>query len=322
MPNSIKYNTSTETFALKNGNFWMGTGDVSKGPTSTTGFWNGITPPAGGYTVYLNKPSGGPSIYTCTNSAQLISITNKISGAAYTTLNECLNYYASQDDKFVTNMDYPDIITSGLQMAMDSAFTFSYPQNGNIIYDMAGGSSFSGTAFGNPSWANQITTFTVCALITKTHTSTGYANHPISKWNSGYNVNASFILYHFENYQGNDQDGVLGWYGYGTNSGWSNIGTYGFTRLNVGQTFWVALQYNSVDGGQAWVNGSKSGGRSGNNGTLGNTGSATYGMEIYMPYQGSQIGTGYISHILFYNRELSDTEMSRNYNAVSSRVVL
>ena len=179
MPNSIKYNTSTETFALKNGNFWMGTGDVSKGPTSTTGFWNGITPPAGGYTVYLNKPSGGPSIYTCTNSAQLISITNKISGAAYTTLNECLNYYASQDDKFVTNMDYPAIITSGLQMAMDSAFTFSYPQNGNTIYDMAGGSSFSGTAFGNPSWANQITTFTFCEIITKTPTPNANAMPPM-----------------------------------------------------------------------------------------------------------------------------------------------
>jgi hypothetical protein len=32
MPNAIKYNVSDETLALKKGNFWIGTEDVSKGP--------------------------------------------------------------------------------------------------------------------------------------------------------------------------------------------------------------------------------------------------------------------------------------------------
>jgi hypothetical protein len=92
--------------------------------------------------------------------------------------------------------------------------------------------------------------------------------------------------------------------------------------MTTGQTFWVALQYNSSQGGQAWVNGSKSGGRSGNNGNLGPTTSTTYDINMYLPYEGSPIGTGYVSHILFYNRELSDAEMTKNYNAVSSRVVI
>ena len=39
MPNAIKYNVSAETLALKKGNFWIGTGDVSKGPTSNTGYY-------------------------------------------------------------------------------------------------------------------------------------------------------------------------------------------------------------------------------------------------------------------------------------------
>ena len=60
MPNPIKYSASAQTLALKKGNFWIGTGDVGKGPTSTTDYYNGITPPAGGYTIYLNKASGGP----------------------------------------------------------------------------------------------------------------------------------------------------------------------------------------------------------------------------------------------------------------------
>jgi hypothetical protein len=79
MPNSIKYSTSAQTLALKKGNYWIGTGDVGKGPTSVTDYYNGITPPSGGYTIYLNKASGGPSIYTAANDSQLISLTNTIS---------------------------------------------------------------------------------------------------------------------------------------------------------------------------------------------------------------------------------------------------
>jgi hypothetical protein len=79
MPNAIKYNVSAETLALKKGNFYIGTGDVGKGPTSSTGFYNGLTPPSGGYTIYLNKASGGPSIYTVTTEAQLTGLTNTLS---------------------------------------------------------------------------------------------------------------------------------------------------------------------------------------------------------------------------------------------------
>ena len=79
MANAIKYNVSAETLALKKGNFWIGTGDVGKGLTSSTGFYNGLEPPAGGFTIYLNKASGGPSIYTVSNEAQLTALTNSIS---------------------------------------------------------------------------------------------------------------------------------------------------------------------------------------------------------------------------------------------------
>jgi hypothetical protein len=79
MPNPIKYNTSAETLALKKGNFWIGTGDVGKGPTLNTGFYNGLTPPTGGFTIYLNKASGGPSIYTVSTEAELTGLTNTIS---------------------------------------------------------------------------------------------------------------------------------------------------------------------------------------------------------------------------------------------------
>jgi hypothetical protein len=137
MPNSIKYNVSTETLALKKGNFWIGTGDVGKGPTSSTGFYNGITPPSNGYTIYLNKSSNGPSIYTPNNDVELINLTNKIANTNYTTINECFNYFIGQNDKIVANIDYESIVTDSLVLNLDAGFTSGYPRNGNVIYDLS-----------------------------------------------------------------------------------------------------------------------------------------------------------------------------------------
>jgi len=153
MPNSIKYNVSAETLALKKGNFWIGTGDVGKGPTSTTGYWNGITPPAGGYTIYLNKASNGPSIYTPSNDAQLIDNTNKIAGTSYTTVNECFNYYAGQSDKMVYNIDYQQTITNGLILHLDAKFIPSYPRNGTTWYDISSGGT-NGSLVNGPTYSS------------------------------------------------------------------------------------------------------------------------------------------------------------------------
>jgi hypothetical protein len=137
MPNSIKYSATAQTLALKKGNFWIGTGDVGKGPTSTSGYWNGITPPSGGYTIYLNKASNGPSIYVPSNDTQLIDLTNKIAGTNYTTVNQCFNYYSGQSDKMVLNKDYSSLVTNGLVFNMDASFVPSYPRNGTTWYDIS-----------------------------------------------------------------------------------------------------------------------------------------------------------------------------------------
>ena len=138
MPNPIKYSTSAQTLALKKGNYWIGTGDVGKGPTSTTDYWNGITPPTGGYTIYLNKASGGPSIYTAANDSQLISLSNTIAGQTFATASAALDWYNSQSDKMVFNADYPAIVTNGLIFNLDAGFTPSYPTTGTTWYDLSG----------------------------------------------------------------------------------------------------------------------------------------------------------------------------------------
>jgi len=137
MPNAIKYNVSAETLALKKGNFYIGTGDVGKGPTSSTGYYNGISPPSGGYTIYLNKESGGPSIYTVDNDTQLISLTNTIAGQTFTSTTQCLVYYAGQTDKVCFNRDYEPIITDGLVLNVDAGFDGSYPESGTTWSDLS-----------------------------------------------------------------------------------------------------------------------------------------------------------------------------------------
>jgi hypothetical protein len=138
MPNAIKYSTSAQTLALKKGNYWIGTGDVGKGPTSTTDYWNGITPPSGGYTIYLNKASGGPSIYTASNDSQLISLSNTIAGQTFATAAAALDWFATQTDKMVFNRDYPSVITNGLVLNLDAGFTPSYPRSQTTWYDLSG----------------------------------------------------------------------------------------------------------------------------------------------------------------------------------------
>jgi hypothetical protein len=141
MANPIKYNTSAETLALKKGNFYIGTGDVGKGPTSSTGYYDGVTPPSGGFTIYLNKASNGPAIYTVSTEAQLTSLTNKIAGTSYTTSGECLTYFATQTDKMIFNKDCTPIITNGIVLNMDAGFTPSYPTAGTTWYNVANGAN-------------------------------------------------------------------------------------------------------------------------------------------------------------------------------------
>ena len=144
MPNTIKYNASTEANALRVGNFHIGVRDVSKGPTSITGFYNGINPPSSGYTIYQNKASQGPSIICPSDDAQLIIATNRIAGASYTTINECFDYFAGQSDKFVMFNPINTLDTNDLTLYLNAAPLPSYPRSGDTCYDLSTDSNNAG----------------------------------------------------------------------------------------------------------------------------------------------------------------------------------
>jgi hypothetical protein len=139
VPNVFKYNSSsTEAKSLGKGNFYIGTGDVGKGPTNETGFYNGVTVGAFSYVIILHRGDNVPSFYQIQNDAELIERTNQIdTSVVRTTKEECFSYFAGQSDKMIVNKDYDAIITDGLVFHFDAGFLPSYPATSSTCYDIS-----------------------------------------------------------------------------------------------------------------------------------------------------------------------------------------
>ena len=152
MPQPVKYSTSSVPNAIKKGNMAIGVNQVEYSPTSTTGWYAGISPPVSGYTVYVNKATQGPSILVASNDTDLVSVArSQGASASVTTTAGALNYFASQSDMMVVNKNYNNIVTSGLVLNVDASFVASYPVSGTSWYDISG-SGFTGTLTNGPTF--------------------------------------------------------------------------------------------------------------------------------------------------------------------------
>jgi len=83
----------------------------------------------------------------------LIAFINEIANASYTTINQCFNYFAGQSDKMVVQRDYEGIVTDGLVLNLDAGYLPSYPQNGTSWYDL-GPSGNTGTLTNGPTFSS------------------------------------------------------------------------------------------------------------------------------------------------------------------------
>lgn len=157
MPKVVKYSTTTPSGSLRKGNMAIGPGNYDYG----TSFYSAIEPPAGGYTIYLNKGSNGPSIYCPANDTQLINITKQISGTTYASAAQCLNYFATQTDKVViaSKDNINPIVTNGLVLNLNADMVSSYPAINTAWYDVSGGGN-NGTLTNGPTFdSNGFITF-------------------------------------------------------------------------------------------------------------------------------------------------------------------
>jgi len=109
-----------------------------------TGFWNGITAPSGGYTIYKNKPNNGPAIYVANNDSDLINYANEpgFGGTgAFSGITAAYLFLAGATDTAVLNYDFPDIVTDSMVLHVDATFGPSYPKGGTTFHDLSGGNS-------------------------------------------------------------------------------------------------------------------------------------------------------------------------------------
>jgi hypothetical protein len=105
MSNYIKSGTTTNLSSTIRKNFSVGVnGAADYGPTNITGFYKGITPPVGGYTIYVGKETQGPSIHVAYDDAQCIFFLKSF-GSTGTTISDVLTWADNQQNIWVTSAD-------------------------------------------------------------------------------------------------------------------------------------------------------------------------------------------------------------------------
>lgn len=202
------------------------------------------------------------------------------------------------------------IATAGLQFCVDSGNVKSYSGPASTQIDLITRSSSTDGTYANNPLLSGMSGFTGFCVLDITGTDTGYAYNPISKWNNG-TADASFALYHFQQYNNNVNTNDLGWY---ANAGgtWTSLGNlYDGT---VGR-YITTMQYGSSVGGQHWINGSKLGSRSGARGNLG-TGTGSIVVDGHVS---GRAGIHKVLFVALYNRELSDSEIDMNHVILKRR---
>jgi hypothetical protein len=321
MPNVIKYSTgATPTGCLRKGNMLIGNNTADYGLT----FFNGIDPPSGGYTIYLNKASGGPSIYCPANDTQLINITNRnIAGtvgspAGYTTVAQCLEYFATQTDKLCVNFNYEGIVTNGLMLNYDAGFDPSYPTTGSTWYDLSGNSN-NGTLINNPAF-NSANSGSIVWDGTddycntgKTATQLGFydANYTMEAWVYPTNLSGDRTMF------GTDQQGFRQGLHLVFRNGNIYQGHYASDfnagTVTVNNWYQIVYTFNASNGAcQIFKNNVSQG-----TGTIASFIGTTNVVIARWAEQGYFSGNGGIYRI--YNRILSSSEISQNYNAQKGR---
>jgi len=170
MPNTIKYSTTGDTLSLRKGNWFIGVGDP-KGPTSSTGHWAAINPPTGGYTIYENKASDGPSIRVPESDIDLIRWAETFySGVNISTVYSAITHLNTNTTTMVVNREYENIVTNGLVYNLDAGYVPSYPKSGSTWNDVSL-SARTATLINTP-------TFNSSGYINFSKTSSQYATTP------------------------------------------------------------------------------------------------------------------------------------------------
>ena len=151
MANVFKYLTGNPTRkALKKGNLARGIGGQEYGPSSSTGYYAGVTPLEGGFVVITLRGDNTPDYRFSSNEEGLITIANELGGSV-STVNEAKAYIVSRNHTWISNSPSTNRTTDGLTSYIEASNMSSYPETGTTVYDLSGNDR-NWIMYNNVSW--------------------------------------------------------------------------------------------------------------------------------------------------------------------------
>ena len=291
---------------------------------ATCGACDGYVIMVDSYFMGKTNLESAQAICYCTGSLDHEVLLNRINRLAltksdgpFTTLEDAMDWVET-NGLFVTNQNYPPIITNGNVLHLDGGLPASYPMVGTSWYDLTGNenngvlnngvsynSSFKG--YLNFNGSNQYVSFS------------GVTDIPVG--NSNYTIGVWF------NTDANNDDGLVGWGNYGsdnevnafrltptglTNYWWGNDLAV-TTTITPGNWYYAVATFDGTTR-SIYVNGVLAGSdtptghnvTTSNNLTIGRTWTGEY-------FDGS------IGDVQIFDRALSDVEINQNYGAMVTR---
>lgn len=325
IPNSYIYATASVANTIRKSNIGLGVNNIDYGPTSATNFWSGITPPAGGYTIYVTKSNQGPSIQVAASDSELVTMTSKYN-TALTSASGALDWAAPLNNILIVNRDYENIVTNGLKFAVDPTFVASAPKSSSRMYDIGVNGIYTGSYIGGALWTGSsngsvfldgvndfidfgdpgnigvdLTDKTICVWINKTaNGSYGLVDKDFDTspgvyggWGLWIQTNNKLWFWNHSNLDLLDDGSTTV-----SNSTWTHCAVT-YDSVNKTAKFYINTTLNSTKSNASIVEKSSAGAKL----ILGGT------------RNGSFFFPGRIGPVQIYNRVLTAAEITQNYNA-------
>lgn len=131
---SVIKNSSLELpNSITKGRLVIGNDKINYGPTSTSGYYSGVSVPENGYVFYRTTSGGKLNAFIANNDSELISMVTRISNTNITTVQDALNWLFNNSEYFIKNKEIPSIVSDNLLLYFDFGLLDCYPQSGNTL---------------------------------------------------------------------------------------------------------------------------------------------------------------------------------------------
>jgi hypothetical protein len=287
------------------------------------------------YTVSESRQE--PSIVVAHNDTEAIYFAKSFGGTNIVTIQDAISYLITgSTGTTIVNIDYPNIVTSGLILNLDYGFIPSYYITGNKCYDLSGNNNtstlfnytYTGTSYGciifngigaSPTYANITSSPTLTNQITCEHWVRIDTSNIVNPYGASW-ISGKESAYRMLAFSGTTNSISIGWVCATVNNGWYTAGT-AIGSGNFDATKWHHFvgtyngSYNSiyVDGNLV-SSGSTISGNIVTNGNLFQIG------KVSAAASGGVVnGKGLYGISNIYNRALTLAEIQQNFNALKSR---